>query len=323
MINQEVLQSCPIHARPWGQVWWAKFLSFNYGLPPKVNIVIEGLENIPTDRPVCFAMNHTDRYNCWPLQWYLLTQRQQFTVCWVKAKYYQNFWIRTFLLATNNIPLASRGYVISTHFKRIIGRSPNKIEYRLIRNLLDERLEADEETLLSATSECRQFLSPSPTQALQSMKQEFKELSEEVVKLNQKALDLGHHILVFPQGTRSKRLLPGHTGMAQMTQRLNLDILPIGCMGSEQSYSGNLPWAKSGTIRYRIGKVLPLSGEKLAPFRVQETFTPLGIDAQRQFGDRFRQITNVVMDEINSLLDPEYQFDPESTQSVDTTKRFL
>ena len=89
------------------------------------------------------------------------------------------------------------------------------------------------------------ILAPAPTQRLQQLHTEFNALSEEVVNLNQKALDLGHHILVFPQGTRSKRLLSGHTGIAQMTQRLNLDIVPIGCMGSEQSYNGNLPWAKA------------------------------------------------------------------------------
>ena len=322
MITPELLQSCPIHSRPWGQIWWAKCLTLNYTIFPRVKIEIEGLENIP-DRPVCFAMNHTDRYNCWPLQWYLLNHLDQFAVTWVKAKYYQNYLVRSFLLSTSNIPLASRGYVITTHFNKAIGRAPNNLEYRLIRNLLDGRLEADEETLLSTTTECRQFLSPSPTQVLQGMHKEFNTLSEEVVKLNQKALDLGHNILVFPQGTRSKRLLPGHTGMAQMTQRLNLDIVPIACMGSEEVYRGNLPWGRSGVIRYRIGTPLQIGGEKLAQYRVQEPFTPFGIDAQRQYGERFRRITDVVMDDINDLLDEEYKYDPESTQTVDITKRFV
>ena len=322
MITTELLQNCPITERPWGQVWWAKFLTFNYNIPPAVNVIIEGLENIPTDRPVCFAMNHTDRYNCWPFQWYLLRNKQQFAVTWVKAKYYQNFWVRTFLLSTSNVPLASRGYVISARFKESIGRSPNSKEYRFIRNLLDGRLDVNEETLLETTSECRQFLAPAPTQRLQQLHTEFNALSEEVVNLNQKALDLGHHILVFPQGTRSKRLLSGHTGIAQMTQRLNLDIVPIGCMGSEQSYRGNLPWAKGGTIRYNVGKPITTTGDQIGSLRIQDNFTPFSHDAQKLYGSRFRKITDIVMDEINLLLDEEYRFDPEATQSVDT-KRFL
>lgn len=322
MITTELLQNCPITKRPWGQRWWAKFLTFNYTLPPAVNVVIEGLENIPTDRPVCFAMNHTDRYNCWPFQWYMLRNKKQFAVTWVKAKYYQNFWVRTFLLSTSNVPLASRGYVISARFKEAIGRSPSSKEYRFIRNLLDGRIELNEDNLVETTSECRQFLAPAPSQKLQQLHAEFNALSEEVVNLNQKALDHGHHILVFPQGTRSKRLLAGHTGIAQMTQRLNLDIVPIACMGSEKSYSGNLPWAKGGTIRYRVGRPLSTTGDKLAPMRIQETFTPFSHEAQLKYGSQFRRITDVVMDEINLLLDEEYQFDPDATQSVDT-KRFL
>ncbi len=322
MITTELLQQCPIQPRPWGQVWWAKFLTMNYGLPPKVHVELEGLDNIPTDRPVCFAMNHTDRYNCWPFQWHMLRTRNQFSVTWVKAKYYQNFMVRKFLLSTSNIPLASRGYVISAHFKKVVGRSPTSTEYRFIRNLLDGRLDLNEDTMVQTSSECRQFLAPTPNQRLQQLRIEFNQLSEEVVKLNQRALDLGHNILVFPQGTRSKRLLAGHTGMAQMTQRLNLDIVPIGCMGSELCYDGNLPWAKSGTIRYKIGKPLTIMGEELGQYHIQESFTPFSVEAQKQFGDRFRRITDVVMDEVNLLLDEEYRFDPEATQSVDT-KRFL
>ena len=68
---------------------------------------------------------------------------------------------------------------------------------------------------------------------------------------------------------------------------------------------------------------MSLSGDQLAPYRIQESFTPLGIDAQRQYGNQFRQITDIVMNEINSLLDPEYQFDPEATQSVDNSKKFI
>ncbi len=322
MITTDLLQNCPIQPRPWGQVWWAKFLTLNYSVPPTVKVELEGMENIPTDRPVCFAMNHTDRYNCWPFQWYLLRTRKEFAVTWVKAKYYQNPFVRTFLLSTSNIPLASRGYVISAHFKDCVGRAPTSQEYRFIRNLLDGRLNIDEDTMVETTSECRQFLAPTPSQRLQQLSTEFNALSEEVVNLNQKALDLGHHILVFPQGTRSKRLLAGHTGIAQMTQRLNLDIVPIACMGSEKCYSGNLPLAKGGTIRYKIGKPLTIMGDKLGPHHIQEQFTPFSHEAQLKFGGRFRKITDVVMDEINLLLDEEYRFDPEATQSVDT-KRFL
>ena len=323
MITPEVLQKCKISPRPWGQVWWAKVLRFNYWLPPKINVIVEGMENIPTDRPVCFAMNHTDRYNCWPFQRYFLQNRNEFAVSWVKAKYYQNVLVRNFLTATSNIPLASRGYVIANQFKQSVGRPPSKDEYRFIRDLLDQKQEVNQDSLLSTSSECRQFLSPSPAKRLQDIEDYFGLLSKEVLALNRQALDLGHHILVFPQGTRSIRLLPGHTGIAQMTQALGVDIVPIGSMGSELCYPSSSPWAKSGTIRYQIGKVISLDGEKLGPYRCKNEFIPFSRSAQQEFGDNFRAITDIVMNEINDLLDEPYQFATDSSHSQTDIKRFL
>lgn len=323
MITPEVLRGCDISSRPWGQVGWAQVLRFNYWIPPKINVIIEGMENIPTDRPVCFAMNHTDRYNCWPFQVRFLQQRDQFAVTWVKAKYYQNIFVRTFLTATSNIPLASRGYVIANQFKQSVGRAPSRDEYRFIRDLLDQKQELNQDSLLSASSECRQFLSPSPAKQLQKIEDYFGLLSKEVLALNRKALDLGHHILVFPQGTRSKRLLPGHTGMAQMTQALGLDIVPIGCMGSEKCYPSSSPWAKSGTIHYRVGAVLPIDGEQLGEHRCTTDFIPFSRASQLEYGDNFRAITDIVMNEINNLLDEPYQFATSAMQEQTDIQRFL
>lgn len=322
MITPELLRNCPIHPRPWGQVWWAKFLTLNYAFPPKTEVHIEGFDNIPTDRPVCLALNHTDRYNCWPLQWRMLRERNAFSVAWVKAKYYQHPFTRYFLLSTSNIPLASRGYVIIKEFSKIVGRKPTDEEYRFLRDLLDEKIEVNEQSLLSTSSECRQFLSPSPVQSLHKINTLFNDLSNEVVTLNEKALALGHNILVFPQGTRSKRLIRGHIGMAQMTQRLGIDIVPVGCMGSDVCYSGNAPWAKGGTITYRVGTPLTINGPELAPYRVTESFVPFSHHAQMQYGQQFRSITDIVMNRINDLLDEPYKMDSNQEQSSSGSTRF-
>ena len=323
MITPEILRECKISPRPWGQVWWAQVVRLNYWLPPKINVIIEGMENIPTDRPVCFAMNHTDRYNCWPFQVRMLQERNQFAITWVKAKYYQNIVVRSFLTATSNIPLASRGYVIANQFKKSVGRSISQEEYRFIRDLLDQKQELNQDSLLSTSSECRQFLSPSPAKQLQEIEENFTLLSKEVLALNRKALDLGHHILVFPQGTRSKRLLPGHTGIAQMTQALGLDIIPIGCMGSDLCYPKASPWAKSGTIHYRVGKLIPLDGEQLGHYQCKSDFIPFSKGAQLEFGENFRAITDIIMNEINNLLDEPYQFSTNQVERQTDIKRFL
>ena len=307
MITPELLQKCPIHRKPYGQVLWSKVLRLNYFLM-NTTVQVEGLENLPMDRPVCLAMNHTDRYNSWPLQLYLLQHSNQFVVTWVKGKYYENPITRFFLLSTSNIPLASRGYVLSTQFKQSASRSPTSEEYRFIRDLLDEKLEISEETLLQATPACRQFLSPSPVQRLQNIEKSFDNLSLEVVRLNQEALSIGHHILVFPEGTRSVKLSKGHIGIAQMSQRLGIDIVPIGCNGSDKCYPGNNPLAQKGTITYRIGKPLHIDGEELGSYRIKDNFIPFGRKAEQDYGQRFRKITDIVMERINVLLDKEYQY---------------
>ena len=55
-----------------------------------------------------------------------------------------------------------------------------------------------------------------PTDWRSSVLSRFDELMREVVRLNQDALALGLDIIVFPQGTRSKRISRGFTGAAQM-----------------------------------------------------------------------------------------------------------
>ncbi|GAG39238.1 unnamed protein product, partial [marine sediment metagenome] len=70
MIDEEHLIRLKLWERPLGQkVVGGIFLMPNYSMPPATRIVLEGAENIPRDRTVMFALNHTDRYNYWPFQY--------------------------------------------------------------------------------------------------------------------------------------------------------------------------------------------------------------------------------------------------------------
>ena len=320
MLTAEFLSTLQLNQLPKGQIWWAKVLSLNYALPPKTEIVVEGLENLPTDRRVFLAMNHTDRYNSWPLQHYLHLNRKEYTCTWVKGKYYLNALTRTFLLSTNNIPLASRGYVISSRFKKAINRPPSGEEYRLIRDLMDEK--SGLEALNPASEDLLQFLGDTPKTCLDALRADFAGMSDEVIRLNKQAFELGHHILVFPEGTRSIKLSKGHTGLAQMAQRLGVDIVPIGCSGSSKCYPGAIPWAKGGRIVYRIGQAIALNASENAPMRVTDSFIPFSYAAQQNHGQSFQRLTDIVMNRINDLLDPEYQRD-ESASGKTEINRFL
>jgi 1-acyl-sn-glycerol-3-phosphate acyltransferase len=322
MLSPLDLREIRLKSRPVGQLLWAQVLRVNYMLPRRTEVVIEGLENLPEDRRVFLAMNHTDRFNCWPFQLQLCLLRNQYACSWVKGKYYENPLSRFFLLNTSNIPLPSRGYVISAKFQEEMGRMPGTAEYRFLRNMLDGRSEADPSLLTDTTPQAREFLSPNPAHKISEMEKLFEELTEEVVRLNGEALDMGHHILVFPEGTRSIELGTGRTGLAQMSQRLGIDIVPIGCNGSDLCYSGNLPWSKGGRIVYRVGKPLACDGEELGPFRVNESYTPFTRAAAEAHGQQFQKITEVIMDQLNGLLDPRHQRSGRE-EPTEGTDRFL
>ena len=323
MLLPELLSELSIQKRPIGQILWAQFINFNYNLPPKTEIVVEGWENLPTDRQVCLAMNHTDRYNYFPFQLKLYHKRNQFTASWVKAKYYENWASRTFLLNTSNIPLASRGYIITSSFKKLLGRSPSKEEYRLVRDLMDGKRDITSEEFQELSSPMREFLAPAPHVKVTELEQNFANLCKEVVRLSLQTFNKGLHIMVFPEGTRSKTLLKGHTGLAQMSQCMGADIVPIGCNGSDLVYRGDIPWAKGGRIVYRIGKPIVIDGPEIGNYRIKEKFIPFSREAQSKYGQRFQSITDVVMSRINELLDSTYQRKGDGQKNNQDTNRFL
>lgn len=320
MLDLDRLKALSIRKTPWGQLAMANLvLSADYRLPKRTRIRIEGLEHLP-DRPVFFAMNHTDRYNYWPFQYQLYRAGRGFTAAWVKGKYYENRLMGWFMDSCTNIPLPSRGYVVTTEFRKQLGRLPSEDEYRALRDLVDGR--TPERLPDGAQMFVEERGGPLTVQA--DFEALWAQMVAEVVRLNREAIQNGHSPLVFPQGTRSKRLSKGHVGMAQMSQLVGADIVPVGCNGSDKAYPASSPFSKGGEIVYRIGAPILLDGPEIGQFRVRAPFTPFTNDAMDRHGEDFRGITAVIMDRINLLLDPEYQFsDDRSSDGVQGVKRFV
>src|SRR5262245_45752327 len=119
MLDLARLERLRLRRRPVAQILIAQLiLRLDYTLPRRTHIELSGYENLPRDRGVILAMNHTDRYNYWPLQYQLYRQGfARFTATWVKGKYYENRLMGGFMDRTNNIPLPSRGFLITTEFR--------------------------------------------------------------------------------------------------------------------------------------------------------------------------------------------------------------
>jgi 1-acyl-sn-glycerol-3-phosphate acyltransferase len=310
LLDLQRLQRIKLATRPKGQVVVANLgLWLDYRLPKRSEIVIEGKERLPPGGGAFLAMNHTDRYNYWPLQYAMYRAGLPFTATWVKGKYYENNLVGRFMDSTNNIPTPSRGYVITTEFRKAAGRPPKEEEYRVLRDLVDGKRAPSEPLPEGSSSEIAGFIGQDATPFLEGFNQLFDQMIREVIELNRRAVEELHlDVLVFPQGTRSKRLSRGHNGLAQMTQYLGAPIIPIGCNGSDGLYPANSPFSKGGRVVYRVGEPLTVDAPELAPYRVPKDVLPLTDEANKKHGERYSAITKIVMDRINDLLDPEYQY---------------
>ncbi|PIE16485.1 MAG: hypothetical protein CSA66_07315 [Proteobacteria bacterium] len=285
----------------------------NYSLPPRVKIRLEGLERVPAG-PVLYAMNHTDRYNYWPFQYQLWRTAGRFTATWVKGKYYERELLARFMEWTNNIPTVSRGYIITKDVGATLGRRPTDEEYAALRGLVDARAGAPGLPELPSVAplfkRARDILGRpfDPTRETwdEAISAVFDAMMARFVELNREAVELGLDVLIFPQGTRSKRLSRGHIGLPQIALTLGLPIVPVGCSGSDKVYPGSSPFAKGGEVIYRFGA--PIGPGEQAAFAPGEPFTPFSPAAERAHRERFQGLVDVVMDRIEGLVDEEYRF---------------
>lgn len=314
MLDLERLERIVLHRRPRGQILVGKLvLSLDYRIPRQTEITIEHADRIPKDGGVFLAMNHTDRYNYWPLQYQMWRLGLPFTATWVKGKYYEHPLVAAFLDSMNNIPLPSRGYVIATEFRKAMQRAPSDEEYRVLRDLVDGKQSPEQVLAASRGTELERFVAPdgelaSVERHLARFDALFEKMLRRVVELNRQAVEeLGLNVLVFPEGTRSRRLGRGHSGLAQITQYLGAPIVPIGCNGSDRLYPGNSPFSKGGRVVYRVGETLRVDGPELAPYRVPRDVLPFTKEATQRHGESYAAITRVVMQRIGELLDPDYQ----------------
>ncbi len=324
MITRTDLEKINLQAVPYGQMLVANFLlRWDYRIPRKTEIIIEGEERIPRDQPVIFAMNHTDFYNYWPFMYQLFLNRDDcYISVWVKGKYFQNPLLKRFLTLANNIPIPSLGYVLTMDFQAEMGRKPTGVEYRLLRDWSDGEISQDEfleqadSSLAAFVTTARSGFDPARESYAKRINAQYHELMRLVAKISEDALfNKNLNLLIFPQGTRSVQLLPGHIGVAQIALKTKVPVIPVGCNGCDKCYRGSLPFSSGGKIVYRVGEPLTVAG-RLAPFAIEQPYEPFTRAADQAFATNFRGATDLIMDQINALLDPEYQFDPNAVQKT-------
>lgn len=315
MVDEEHLKRVKISARPVGQVSMAHLLRVTYTLPSKTHIEIEGLDNIPTDKGVMFALNHTDRYNYWPFQYELWRRKHpRMTMAWVKARYYESPALGFFFDLCNNLPLPSRGYIILKDAFSVLNRKMTDDEYRVVRDFTDGKI-GQEQAMELASADVRTLL----TKPRGDFSPQSESYFDFVNRWNDRLMGLvesrtveavfekNNHIVVFPQGTRSVRLLPARSGMLQFALRHEVPIVPVGSNGCEAIYPTSNPWARGGHVTYRIGKPLSVN-DAFAPFQIAKPYKPFTRGAD-EHAEKFAGAAVVLTHAIDALLDEPYKLD--------------
>ncbi len=333
MLDLDLLRRIKLAARPRFQRAIAMaLLAPNYNIPPRVHIEFENAERVP-DEPVLFAMNHTDRYNYWPLQYRLWRSLGRFTAAWVKGKYFEHPLLGAFMARVNAIPTVSRGYLIVRDFKNTLQRRPTDDEYAAARSWVDaQATRVDGEALPAPDGLPDEILStgrdilgrafePADESYAQALASLFGRMMERFVDLNDEARGKGLDVIVFPQGTRSVQLSRGHIGLAEIALWQRATIVPVGCNGCDRLYPGGSPWARGGTVTYRFGEAMPY--DSYAEHHIDEPFTPFSPSAEVTFRERFQALVDDVMERINDLLDDAYRFsDDRMSAGVQGSNRF-
>lgn len=331
MLSLDRLKNIHLSARPrFQRVVGSVLLGPNYRRLPGVEIVLEGEDRLPKE-PVIFAMNHTDRYNYWPFQYTMWKRFDRFTATWVKGKYYENPIIGKFMELTNNIPTVSRGYLIARDYLNVVHKPPPSEHYEGLRALVDAQAQGEPlpdappgvpaEIFGKARDMLGVAFDPKTQTYAQALNKVFRAMMARFMELNRDAFGLGLDLIIFPQGTRSVRLSRGHIGLAQVALDAKRTVVPVGCNGCDRVYPSGSPIGKKGRIVYRFGD--PIRYNDTPEFQLP-TFEPFSPDAERTHGPTFQAYVDRVMNQINTLLDPDYQFSTDlSSDGVDGTSRFL
>jgi len=305
MIDIAYLENIKLRSIPRAQQIIALFLlTPNYHFFSKVVIKIEHIELIPRDDNVIFAMNHTDRYNYWPFQYKLWKEKTfPFTTAWVKGEYYRNPIVARIFNLCSLIPVPSIKYFVQEFFLEKFGRRIRDEEYRALKNAIDGKTEG----INVSTIESPELDTLSREHFVDYIVSYYEKIMEKVAQLSEEALFVKNlNLIIFPEGTRSTKLAAGRTGLAQLALHTGKTIIPVGCNNSEQVYPGDLPFARSGTIVYRIGEPLSMDG-KLKPYRIRENFKPFSPEAKSRYAENFEGVTRLVMESIHTLIDQRYK----------------
>lgn len=272
-----------------------------------VRVVFEGEQHLG-DAPCVVMMNHSHLYDWLPVRLEMFRRFGRLCANLVKPLPYQGALQGRFLHATGNVPIASRGYVLIADFRMLEGRRPTEPEYRHLRDHIDgrpeprgERTDAVARALGTPRDMLGRAFDPAVETYAQAVQDAFRRFATRTAELADNAMRQDSWLLVTPQGLVNSRLTPGRIGALQFAHHLDRPIVPCGVSGVREAFPGGILRPAGGTITVRFG----------APFRLR--LPDDHVIFERASEERNRALiegeTQTMMERINGLLDPAYQWD--------------
>ncbi|MEC9442761.1 MAG: 1-acyl-sn-glycerol-3-phosphate acyltransferase [Myxococcota bacterium] len=296
-----------------------------FWLSPGSSVEIENLDALPRE-PVIVAMNHTHFYDFLPLRAPLYSKGRHF-VSWVKARAYKDPIAGKLLHNTGNVPICSRGYVIAADYFAVFGERMTNDQYRAVRDHVDhgKDLPTDDPRLERLATEGRDILgwsfNPSTHSYGQAIRMIFYDLMQLSLQKTAESVSRGEHVHIYPQGSIAARLIPGKIGTVEAALALGLPILPVGVSGCRETFIGGSPVPAPGQkIIVRYGKRLHSIPREEFP----KNYRPFHPDDQAPQREKLEHYTRKIMEDLNELLEPDYQWasDLQSDAKTGVTRFF-
>ncbi|MEC9400712.1 MAG: 1-acyl-sn-glycerol-3-phosphate acyltransferase [Myxococcota bacterium] len=281
--------------------WW-RTLGFK--------VVTEGLSADLFTKPTLVVQNHTHKLDWLPVRSELKLHVNREMSSWIKLRGFNEGAIqRWFLANSGNIPISSRGYVIIADHLELFGKRPSEEEYRLLRKHVDEGEPLPQNTWAwKIQNTPRRMLGwgfvPEVTPYAQAVRSLYMDMMSTSLSLARRSLSEGYMMHLYPEGTISSRLCPGKTGALQVAIALGLQIVPVGVSGMREAFDG-LMAAKDGRVTIRFGEPWQI------PQGRYDEHVPFDLDSERRFNTELAQDTQEIMERINDLLEPDYQWMPD------------
>jgi len=280
--------------------WWKQGLE----------IITEGATPELFAKPTLVVQNHTHKLDWLAVrsELYLATRREMSS--WIKLRgFAEDPFQRFFLARTGNVPISSRGYVIIADHLELFDRRPDENEYRLLRSHIDDGEPLPKNTWAwKIQNTPRRMLGwgfvPKAMPYAEAVRGTYMDMMATSLSLGRRALSKGYLMHLYPEGTISSRLCPGKTGALQVALAMGLQIVPVGLSGMRESFDGLLA-KPGGKLNIRFGDPW------VAPEGRYDGFVPFDLDSERQFHRQLTEDTQEIMEHLNDLLEPDYQWMPD------------